>query len=288
MSGNGSRRPSLVFALQGGPAEYRRACAERLAEATRSLAVDADAWLRIFALHAESERAVPQIAWEVERAVTSLAWLGYQIDGDRVSIGGVDVSEAFRSQQCADLAEEWRNVPYVSDLAINWARAEIERVIEPNGKVVAYGENVADAVAPKSQYRIYFDDQEQEREREAVLPFAEIASIPDDLTTDATPKVSIGAIIRDSKEAPPSQAEVEMPDPATVSPSAALTIHPERQSPTHAADWIADVYEADRYIAMAALREQKLAQSIEKHIEHENRKARDEERKFEAAERRAS
>ncbi len=140
----------MVIAIDGPAGAGKSAVARAVAEALGFTYLDTGAMYRCVGV-AAARRGVPP--------ATAAREAGIEI-GDRVRLDGEDVSEAIRSPAAAEAASR-----AAADPAVRKALVARQRAIVANGDWVAEGRDIATAVAPGAEVKVFLTASPQERAR---------------------------------------------------------------------------------------------------------------------------
>jgi cytidylate kinase len=102
--------------------------------------------------------------------------LDIAFDGDRVLLGGEDVTEAIRTPECSERASVVANDPAVREALVAQQRALIA-----GGDYVAEGRDIATVVAPDAEVKVYLTAHPAERARRRA---AETGQDPEDVAAE--------------------------------------------------------------------------------------------------------
>jgi cytidylate kinase len=153
----------VLVAIDGPAGAGKSTVARAVARALRFTYLDTGAMYRSVALAALRGLDVP-------------AALDIAFDGDRVLLGGEDVTDAIRTPEVSAQASVVANDPAVREALVAQQRALIA-----DGDYVAEGRDIATVVAPDAEVKVYLTAHPAERARRRA---AETGQDPDDVAAE--------------------------------------------------------------------------------------------------------
>jgi cytidylate kinase len=153
----------VLVAIDGPAGAGKSTVARAVARALRFTYLDTGAMYRSVALAALRGLDVP-------------AALDIAFDGDRVLLGGEDVTDAIRTPEVSEQASVVANDPAVREALVAQQRALIA-----GGDYVAEGRDIATVVAPDAEVKVYLTAHPAERARRRA---AETGQDPDDVAAE--------------------------------------------------------------------------------------------------------
>jgi cytidylate kinase len=147
----------MVIAIDGPAGAGKSTVARALAAALGFTYLDSGAMYRCVALAALREGA------DVDdgAAITAIATaLSIELDGERVLLGGEDVSEAIREPGASEASSRVSVHPGVRE-----ALVERQRQLIGSGRYVAEGRDIGTVVSPDSPLKVFLTASPQERAR---------------------------------------------------------------------------------------------------------------------------
>jgi CMP/dCMP kinase len=153
----------VLVAIDGPAGAGKSTVARAVARALGFTYLDTGAMYRSVALAALRGLDVP-------------AALDIAFDGDRVLLGGEDVTDAIRTPEVSEQASVVANDPAVREALVAQQRALIA-----DGDYVAEGRDIATVVAPDAEVKVYLTAHPAERARRRA---AETGQTPDDVAAE--------------------------------------------------------------------------------------------------------
>jgi cytidylate kinase len=164
--------PTEVVAIDGPSGAGKSTVARRLANALGFAYLDTGAMYRAVTWHFLELGCAPgeclQLADRGEaRMRAALADTQLELVGDRVRIGGRDVSAHLRTREVESQVSAVSALPFVRT-----AMRDLQRQVARRGPVVAEGRDMGSVVFPKARWKVYLDAAPAERARRRSEDFA--------------------------------------------------------------------------------------------------------------------
>src|SRR5687768_2787548 len=158
----------MVIAIDGPAGAGKSSVARGLAHELGFTYLDSGAMYRCVALAALTEGADPDDGEAVARLA---AGLQIELDGDRVLLGGEDVSSRIREPDVTEAASRVSVHPPVRDAMVERQRDAIAR-----GRYVAEGRDIGTVVSPDSPLKVFLTASPEERARRRAADTGEDAA----------------------------------------------------------------------------------------------------------------
>jgi len=169
-------RKTKIITIDGPAGAGKSTVAKKLAKALQLSYLDTGAMYRALTLKALGE----SINLDDEHKLVALAQdtqidLEDALDGVRVLVDGVDVSERIRSVEVTNNTSKVASIPGVREIMVRW-----QREIGHKRSVVIEGRDTGTIVFPDATYKFYMDADLIERARRRVLELKEKGTVVDE------------------------------------------------------------------------------------------------------------